>query len=258
MGRRCRPGAARGRAGAQHPPSAGGLGGAGTARARPAPAPVPVVLLFPVQPGPSRPSGGPAEPPPCGAREAALRWRCCCCCCCRGRCGPAPATSPHGARWTPARCPPGLTRPSSASSSTGACSRCPASAASGSGERQPERSGGPGASLRGRAALGRAGTVWGPQNSLGWGWSPSAGWPGSSAVCQELCAHPRPRAPRRRWQRKWSLKYFCLPSPKLLSSWAEVTELRRELVELREVLCSTTVLVRQVVGGQKRALAGPP
>lgn len=76
-------------------------------------------------------------PPPCRARPAPPR--CCCCWGCPGSCrrrvAPGgPATSPPGARWTPGRCPPGLTRRSLASSSTGACSRCPASAASGSGE----------------------------------------------------------------------------------------------------------------------------
>ncbi|XP_023407951.2 plasma alpha-L-fucosidase isoform X2 [Loxodonta africana] len=64
---------------------------------------------------------------------AASRSRCCCCCCPRAP-PPAPrTTSPPGSRWTAARSRPGSTKPSSASSSTGACTPCPASGASGSG-----------------------------------------------------------------------------------------------------------------------------
>lgn len=145
----------RGGPGALHRPAAGAgyilAGGrralaerAGRVRARPACAPPPT-------PRPAACPGAAAQrrdprseeppsldpPPPCRARPAPPR--CCCCWGCPGSCrrrvAPGgPATSPPGARWTPGRCPPGLTRRSLASSSTGACSRCPASAASGSGE----------------------------------------------------------------------------------------------------------------------------
>lgn len=47
---------------------------------------------------------------------------------------PERSTSLLGNRWTRGRCPSGTTRPKWASSSTGACIRCPPSALSGSGK----------------------------------------------------------------------------------------------------------------------------
>lgn len=81
--------------------------------------------------------GRPACAGTCGpGSSAGSRSRCCCCCCCsRRRALPTArrASTPPGSPWTPASCPRGLTRPSSASSSTGACFPYPASVASGSG-----------------------------------------------------------------------------------------------------------------------------
>lgn len=174
---RCRPSAARGRAGARRARRGG------DSPSPPCPCPPSFPFPSPAQPSPVRqpaePCPAPAPPPPCRARAAAPR-----CCCwgwrCPGCCRPGPATSPPGARWTPGRCPPGLTRRNSASSSTGACSQCRASAASGSGEQQAERSGGTGAAAadgpcppcprpEGSAALGAGGdAVLAPRTAVVW------------------------------------------------------------------------------------------
>lgn len=170
------------------PRAAGGAGeerrGSGAGRApRGPPCSCPASFPFPSrgQPSPAWPGRAalraPAPPPPCRARAGSARWGCCRCCrCCWGCRRPGPATSPPGARWTPGRCPHGLTRRSSACSSTGACSRCPASAASGSGERQPEpgRARAPGSA---GSSVGTGGDGVGAVSPHcgGLGWSPSAG-----------------------------------------------------------------------------------